>query len=366
MLKRLYVDNYNCLVNFELQVDAINLFLGQNGSGKSTVFEVLRKLQSFILGDEKTGVLFKQDNLTRWQKSRVQRFELEVEGNGGTYKYELRIEHDDDRHLTRIKQENLWFDNKPLLKFELGEVQLYRDKPSSVTKYPFDWSNSAVASIHPRDDNKLLTWFKKCVERFVIVQIAPSNMEEDSIEEYSRPSARMENFVSWYRHIYQDQERSIKITLALREILDGFEAFKFQESGDRRVLYLTFSGASSRASYKFSELSDGQKALIALYTMMLYPGEEEFSLLCIDEPENFLALAEIQPWLTMLYDTCSQRKTQAILISHHPELINYLLASPVGYWFDRESNAPARVKRIENEDGGLPVSELIARGWIRA
>ena len=49
MLKRIYIDNFRCLVNFELNVDAINLFLGGNGSGKSTVFEALRKIQNFIL-----------------------------------------------------------------------------------------------------------------------------------------------------------------------------------------------------------------------------------------------------------------------------------------------------------------------------
>ncbi|HBE31624.1 MAG TPA: ATPase, partial [Cyanobacteria bacterium UBA11368] len=84
-------------------------------------------------------------------------------------------------------------------------------------------------------------------------------------------------------------------------------------------------------------------------------------------PENFLALPEIQPWLIQLYDLCSERKLQALLISHHPELINYLLASPIGYWFERQSNAPVRVKAISNEVGensGLPVSELIARGWL--
>lgn len=51
MLKRIYIDNFQCLVNFELNFDSINLFLGGNGSGKSTVFEVLRKIQTFVKGN---------------------------------------------------------------------------------------------------------------------------------------------------------------------------------------------------------------------------------------------------------------------------------------------------------------------------
>jgi len=44
VFKRIYVDNYKCLVNFELSVGGLNLFLGPNGAGKSAVFEVLRML----------------------------------------------------------------------------------------------------------------------------------------------------------------------------------------------------------------------------------------------------------------------------------------------------------------------------------
>ncbi|WP_228061118.1 MULTISPECIES: AAA family ATPase [unclassified Coleofasciculus] len=51
MLKRIYIDNFRCLVNFELDVNMINLFLGSNGTGKSTVFEVLQKIQAFVNGD---------------------------------------------------------------------------------------------------------------------------------------------------------------------------------------------------------------------------------------------------------------------------------------------------------------------------
>ncbi|MFP4381463.1 MAG: AAA family ATPase, partial [Candidatus Sumerlaeia bacterium] len=41
MLKRLYIDNYKCFENFEVEFSNINLLLGANASGKSTVLEVL-------------------------------------------------------------------------------------------------------------------------------------------------------------------------------------------------------------------------------------------------------------------------------------------------------------------------------------
>jgi energy-coupling factor transporter ATP-binding protein EcfA2 len=368
MLKRIYIDNFRCLVNFELDLDSINLFLGSNGAGKSTVFEVLHKIQAFVSGDSKVEEIFKSTDCTRWQTSPIQRFELEILGNGGSYKYELGIGHKPDK--CRVEYERLWFDNQPLLKFELGEVQLYRDNHSLGPQYPFDWSQSIIPLLMPRNDNTKLTWFRERLKRFIIVRIIPILMVDESSQEDMRLAIKMENFVSWYRYLSEDQGKVAEISNILRNVMDGFTNFRFERVSEQNlVLKVRFSGgtvSTKPIEYRLGELSDGQKTLVALYTLLHGTKSEDYTL-CIDEPENFLALPEIQPWLIQLYDLCSEGQLQSLLISHHPELINYLLASPIGYWFERESNAPVRVKRISSEiadNSGLPVSELIARGWL--
>jgi predicted ATPase len=197
-------------------------------------------------------------------------------------------------------------------------------------------------------------------------------MSSESGKEESYPSSSMDNFASWLRYLSQEhQGRVIKLTQELREILPGFDSFKITRTGeDHRTLKLAFdddTGTTTQSIYKFDELSDGQRALVCLYGLIhcaLPEGADEEATLCIDEPENYLALPEIQPWLTNLYDRIEETGGQVVLISHHPELINYL-ASSAGYWFDRDREAPVRVKRITSElDGGLPVSELVARGRV--
>ena len=367
MLKRIYIDNFRCFVNFELSFDSINLFLGPNGAGKSTLFDALRKIQAFINGDRARRV-FKSSELTRWQTSPVQTFELEIEGNEGFYKYELVIEYKQDNNLDygEVSQEHLWFNGQPLLKFEAGNVVLFDDKYAEISNYPFGSSQSAVALVPPQNKNTKLTWFRNRLTRLIIIQINPQMMKESSHQENTQLYPQMENFVSWYRHISQDQGKTIEITTTLQEVIDGFEYFKFVETGKQsRFLTLRFSNQNNNASidYGFEDLSDGQRALIALYSLIYYAKSEDYTL-CIDEPENFLALSEIQPWLTLLYDFCNEGELQALLISHHPNLIDRL-ATPAGYWFDRESNRPVRVKRItEDEEGGVPISELVARGWL--
>ena len=367
MLNRIYIDNFRSLVNFELSFDSINLFLGANGSGKSTVFDAIFKIQTLISGIAKVDTLFSIFDCCRWQTSKVHNFEIEIEGNGGKYKYELSVQYN-EQQKPFIAHELLWFNNQPLLKFELGSAYIYDDDHKEISRVSsFDSAQSFLPLLTPTSNNQKLIWFRIRIFRLTVVQITPSLMTDRSDQENLSPSVRMENYVSWYRYISQDQGKIFELTKILREVLDKFISFKFERFGETNYnLKLIFSDElddKKTIEYYFNELSDGQKVLIALYTL-IYSAKNEGYTLCIDEPENFLALPEVQPWLDQLYDLCSENKLQAILISHHPKLINFL-AADAGYWFERKGNSPVRVKRIKDEDDtGLPISDLVERGWL--
>ncbi len=58
MLTRLYVDNFLCLVNFELPLGERNVLIGANGSGKTSVLEVLRRIRALISRSEQLEDVF--------------------------------------------------------------------------------------------------------------------------------------------------------------------------------------------------------------------------------------------------------------------------------------------------------------------
>ena len=114
-------------------------------------------------------------------------------------------------------------------------------------------------------------------------------------------------------------------------------------------------------SLSLERLSAGQRNLVALFTI-LYAAIGRDTTVCIDEPDNYVALREIQPWLTLLRDRVEDENGQCLLISHHPELINYLAAKN-GVLLYRDESGPARTKPFEwkGDDVILP-AELVARG----
>ncbi len=366
MLKRLYADNFRCLVNFELKFDRVNLLLGENGTGKTTVFEVLYRLQQFLAGNAKVLTVFPSGDLTCWQTNVTQRFELDLEAGGNAFNYSVVIEHDEDRRRAKIKSETLLLGGKKLFDFQEGTAQLYRDDFTPGPEYPFDWTQSGVGVLNERPDNKMLTRFRREVEKLIIVEFQPALMASESREEAPILSRNMENFVSWYRFLSQEyQGAMLAIFPELKRVLPGFNACNLKEAGEAKVMKVLFdrpNGSGRPIPYNFHELSHGQRLLIALYSLLFGLKDEGVSLF-LDEPDNFVALREIQPWLMALSDFVGEGIEQAVLISHHPDVINYL-ASSSGRWFERESNVPARVRdKPKAVVEGLTMAETVARGW---
>ncbi len=361
MLTRLYVDNYRCLVNCEARFSRLQLLLGPNGSGKSSLFEALRQVRGLLDGAP-LAATFPTTCLTQWQTSPLQRVEVGLELDGRAFAYALAIEHDKPRRRARITSETLTCDGAPLFSFEGGEVQLYRDDHSAGPQYPFDWSRSALATISERQDNALLTAFRRDIARTVIVAPAPIVMSEMSSGPVERLDRHMENVVAWYQGASQDQVLPMRVAEALRPALPGFSHFRFAQTGDQWRLEVEFRGRSGGLTVPFGQLSDGERMLCALY--MLAAGCADGTTICIDEPANYVGLPEISPWIDLVNDRCDDGELQAVVISHHPLWIDREAAS-AGLWFDRQPGEPARLARLTDEPGaGMPVSELVERGWI--
>jgi predicted ATPase len=368
MIKRVYVNNFRTLVNFELELGPLLLLLGPMGAGKSSVFDVLHRLRRFIVEGAPTKDLFPLSDFTRWQRHTApeQKFEIDMEDTGGVYKYKLTIEHDRNRALSRMKSESLHFDDKPLFEFSssTGLARLYHDSHKQGPEVSFDWSRSGIGSLMERPDNTKVTRFKNKIAATYIIRPNPLRIGSESREEEEHPTMDLSNFASWYRHLSQESQGSIvDLTKDLRDIMDGFHSFRLGAAGEAKILSVGFTIRDDVDYFKLHELSDGQRMLIALYTV-LHCTSAENSTLCVDEAENFLSLPEIQPWLDKAAER-AENSGQILLISHHPRCINWL-SRDYGIWIFRDSAGdPTRVKRIDGENGsGLPVSQLVERGWI--
>lgn len=367
MIKRVYIDNYKSLVNFELPLHDLVLLLGPNGAGKTSVLDVMFGLRRLLSGEAKItdADTFPTSTLTRWQNRDVQVFEVDVVLDGDELRYRLEVEHERTARRARIIQERLESKGKPLFRFELGEVHLHRDDHSPGPVFGADWSESALARVPPRDDNRRLTRFLESMRRVIVCGLYPASFESESSSEDPVLERDARNFASWYRHVLLERQELVpEFTRSVQEVVAGFRGIRMEKVGlDTRALIVMFEQFGQRYELRLDEISDGQRALVALYSLVRLAAGQGYTLF-LDEPDNYIALSEIQPWLVGLADACGEAIPQAVLCSHHPELIDYL-GSDRGLVLRSETNG-LTVVRPSSElvvDGGLRLSEAIARGW---
>ena len=246
MLTRLYVDNFLCLVNFELTLDETNVLLGPNGTGKTSVLQALRRIQALVARGARIDETFPTNDLSLTQDRNEQRFELDLQVDGSVYRYVLGIEHDRDRRRMRIGEESLTHDDRRIFDFRSGNAQLYHDDYSEGTSYPFDWSRSGVGALNERPDNRKLTRFRQAIAGFVIASPCPPLFEPEARSEDDYLDPLMQNFVGWYRHAAQENMGAIaELFRTLREALPEFDSISLTESGENsRALKVAFRGPS--------------------------------------------------------------------------------------------------------------------------
>lgn len=78
MLQELYVDNYKSLVNSLYNPSSMQLLLGDNGAGKTSIFDVLEQLKGIITTGVTVANAFPTSTLTAWDQRPLQVFELQL------------------------------------------------------------------------------------------------------------------------------------------------------------------------------------------------------------------------------------------------------------------------------------------------
>jgi energy-coupling factor transporter ATP-binding protein EcfA2 len=373
MLTRLEIDNFRCFEGFVWEPARKQLILGANGCGKSSMMDALTNLRRFVAGDAKVDELFPLRERTRWLRQPEQKFSVQATLDKAAYTYTLVVGTTGDPPKPVVELETLACGSgPPLVKFERGYVTLDRAPkflgtiPLSVMgTYPLDTGRSAISSLGDTKAAALAIRFRRWLSRLYCFRLNPFNMDSRAEGEDADPKLDLSNFAAWFRSLYQShQKRAYALSKNLEETLDGFDSIVLQDAAEGvRLFNARFTHKDGNPiEFRFNELSEGQRCLICLYTVLHFLVVEGRTVV-IDEPESFIGLRELQPWLKTASRMVSEADGQLILISHNPELIDQW-APRHGVRFVRDGMTPVKVEPWHgNPESGLSPAELVARGW---
>ena len=368
MIMRIYANNFRCLVAFEAKFDSFGVLCGPNGAGKSSVFDVIKLIRDLGTSDAVLGGDgpndFKELEFTNWLDSTIQEFEITVQAAGRVFDYKLHIEQTHDDVKPRIVKEDAKCDGRNLFSRDLDGVKIMKAN-GSISSFPLDWRQAALGAIQPHGMVSDLQILQETLAKILIVRPSPRSMERESKSESRQPVLSMNNLLSWYRSLSQEQEWTDALRDSLKEVWPDFISFRQEDTGiNAKTLQLRFDTDHGRDAgiFRFQQLSDGEKALLYLYMIRAAVETSKANIVFIDEPDNFVGLQELQPWVLAMRELLDSDH-QAILISHHPEILGNADEEHGSYLWRDNHTSPTRIGPLKVPEG-LSVSEAIARGWI--
>ncbi|MDX2017445.1 MAG: ATP-binding protein [Planctomycetota bacterium] len=373
MLRKLSISGYKALDSFEIEFMPLTLLMGANGTGKTSICEVLRGIREFVIDSQPLSKVFSPESLGANLGSESIHIVIKIAPSPDLeLVYELVANYERSEFV--VHEELLSTTGNRLVMIRRG-VQAERFNPLGVVGLESRWrlGRGFSALANAPDDHVEIesTIFRDWLRNLLVARPSPLAMHKFSSRGQIGLEYHLSNFVSWHRaHALNDTSlaRAVEGDISavfpeirslshryLNEVADIFEANVLARSGGPL--------AGNTFPVPFSSLSDGQRMLIALYTI-LHAAVKPGSTVIIDEPDNFVALREIQPWINALRDRIETVGGQAILISHHPEVLNQL-ATHHGIELVREPDGHIVAKRFNPPNpGALTPAELVARGHL--
>ena len=365
MITKLSIHNYKGFINFEMECGRIVFLMGRNGSGKSSLLDVLHALATVIndgnldVFDAETRFRFADEPLP------TQKFSLEAELNGASYRYVLEIDFSGRELRPILLREELHVGGSPVFLFADGQLTAY-GAGSKLEGVPFDAYRGALSSFGDDQDGGGRATIRHWASGFLLLRLVPGAVKPEA----RKPSDSLDvdglNFVAWYETVSNDDTLAAdSYRRAMREALPGLKTINL------RALYKTgklwearFMIDGKEGGIALDELSEGQICLAVLYAILHFTLHSAATV-ALDEPDNYLALSEIEPYLHELEDATELKGGQLFVISHHPEVYRqWARDSDKCHYFELTGSGKFATRVIDwDEYPGIAPAEVVARGW---
>lgn len=342
-LETLTIRNFKSIREQKLRLDALNVFIGGNGSGKSNLIQVFRFLRE-IVNQNLAGYTAKKggaDALLHFgrQTSPVMQLKLEFGEANTSNAYSVQLSGTDDDELI-IDSEVAYYHEKAKypVPYDHGisshtrESKLKTDTHISARQIARDLENYRVYHFHDTSDHALVK----------------STADVDD-NRFLRPQA--ENLAAFLYWLQETQpEHMANIRDAVRQIAPFFDDFRLAPSRlNEAKIRLEWQERGSDTYFNASALSDGTLRFICLATLLLQPTLPPLVLL--DEPELGLHPAAINLLAALL--TSAASSTQVIVATQSVTLVNQL--EPHQVW---------TVDRADGQSVFTQLNEADLKDWM--
>lgn len=325
MLTKIYIDGFRHFKNFTLKPHFPHTLLcGLNGTGKTSVWEIVSKVQKFVAGNLPFSLFYSERDIPRWEKkeqgSFVTTFALDFIIEEKSFNYLISINYDFKDHLAKIQKETLSVDNDTIFNNSNGNVTV-KDDTGKKNTIVISHDISGINFLSPTNKNL------KLFLSYLFTSIFPQSINPavyftfNGIREQIL-TGNAHNFPAWYKQELNKNTASIANSFKkIKPFIKNFKQFLLVPKGDSEELLVDIQNNDSSYQLNFNELSDGQK-ILCIFTIIFSVCPKN-SVIFMDEFENFLSPVELQPLYNLIQDVYEEKNVQTILVSHHQKTLNW-------------------------------------------
>lgn len=370
MIRKLEIHNYKLFRDFTLELsEGVNLLCGPNGSGKTSVIEIIYALTRFLAMPSHSDIIawsvedaFPLRTFCRWCTEESgwgeMSVKLEIQSDKQLlYVYDLTVRYNFLEKISRVQHESLRLGEALLLRFQEGRIEMFTDDEKELS-FKSDWKRSGL--VVGSNNNSKIRRFGQQIASLYAFHLVPALMKQDVEKPMETLDLYGENFAAWrFLRATQQLMKQARIVEQSKYFVPGLIDISYIKKGDWHVLAVKVEFNGREKDIEFNELSDGQKALLALYSIIANIPDR--STVFIDEPENFLALGELQPWLEAMNDVWEERDIQFVIISHNPQTLNWHNKNAI--IFSLEGTPPKVVIERHTDDDEPLADKLRLMEW---
>ncbi|PIS47135.1 MAG: chromosome segregation protein SMC [Elusimicrobia bacterium CG08_land_8_20_14_0_20_51_18] len=356
-------------------IPTMAVFVGANGSGKSSLFSVFGFLRDCLVHNVKYALINKGGFNEAVSRGTIGPISFEIKFREGeaeplaTYSLSIAL----DNGVPAVVKEQLKYRRgqrgQPwkFLDFKLGEGEAVINeddygKPAAQMKR--DWHKLeskdilAIKGLGQFEKFKVVASFRKLIENwhvsdFHISDARPS--QEAGVAEHL--STRGDNLPLVARHMYENYRPLFnKMLEKMKKRVPGIQNVQAVSTEDGRMV-LKFHDGSFKNPFMARYVSDGTIKMFA-YLLLLHD-PKPYPLLCVEEPENQL-YPQLLEELTEEFRDYARRGGQVFVSTHSPEFLNSIKLEEI-YWLSKKAGYTEIKKASESEllknlvqEGDLP------------
>ena len=270
MITLIKVDNYKAFRHFEYRPRPFELLLGDNGSGKTSVFDALSNLRKHIVHGHSCRGLFPSSARTAWTDDLLQSYEMWISRDSEFFSYKLTLSLDPVSESSSVLEEEVRHGSIPLFQAKDKQATLYKNDGVVLAEFPVATDRSAIPGLGYRDETSDLNWFRDFVRAWFFVSPKPFPMRDEGRDQFTGPAAGLTELASWIRTLVKTEPSTLATVEAeLTAAVDGFKQVRLVPLGSTSDLVMfdfRFGDSGREFSLRLSDLSHSRQRSNRLFS----------------------------------------------------------------------------------------------------